>query len=140
MSFLEDRTEMSSQVLLYRAMLEHPTVTQYIGDDEFCKELYGSLCNSLMHLDIDKMNITDEEREEFFANVLKYGWTHRDATDCGMGFRAAGGFVAELRNALIGTSEDYLDWYCSGPEGYCSPRLYELYEELGIQWKEWTDD
>ena len=135
MGFKEERPYVCAQNLLFDALLAHPTITRYISEDQLAKDIYSSLTNARVILDLSKLDITEEEREEMFRSLLEDEY----ALDAHCSFRAAGAFVASLRNELIGTSEDYMDWYCSGPECYLSPVMAEIYEELGIKWSEWTD-
>jgi hypothetical protein len=81
------------------------------------------------------MDLSEEDRKEMFSQVIKY----EDGLDASMSFRSAGGFVAGLRNELIGTNEDYMDWYCSQGEGYLSATIEVIYDEFGIKWSEWRD-
>jgi hypothetical protein len=129
--FKEERPFVCAQTLLYDAMLKHPTVTRYISEDQFCKDIYSNVI-----LDLDKMNLSEEDRKEMF----RWAMQEDDALDASMSFRSAGGFVADLRNDLIGTSEDYMDWYCSQGEGYLSATIEAIYDEFGIKWSEWRDN
>ena len=122
--------------LFYNMLLTHPTVTKYISEDAFCVEIYQSLTNSNVLVDLEKLPMSEEERIDVFEQLLEFG---NNQLDVSMSFRSAGGFVAELRNDLIGTSEDYMDWYCSGPECYLSPRIAEIYDEYNIKWSHWED-
>jgi len=122
--------------LFYDMLLKHPTVTQNINDEGFCTEIYQSLTNSIVIVDLEELPMTEEQREDIFERLLEFGSNQLDVS---MSFRSAGGFVAELRNELIGTSEDYMDWYCSGPECYLSPRIQEIYDEYNINWSVWED-
>ena len=127
---------LSPAELFYNMLLKHPIVTKYISEDAFCIEIYQSLTNSNVLIDLEKLPMSEEERIDVFEQLLEFG---NDQLDVSMSFRSAGGFVAELRNDLIGTSEDYMDWYCSGPECYLSPRIAEIYDEYNIKWSAWND-
>ena len=120
----------SPRDLFYRMMLSHPSVNKWIYDPDFATEIYQSLTNSDVIVDISKLPMTADEREEIFERLLMYD----DQLDVGCTFRSAGGFVASLRNEILGTSEDYMDWYCSGPESYLSSRVEEIYDEYNIKW------
>ncbi len=122
--------------LFYNLMVEHPTVTKYINDETFCTEIYQSLTNSILIVDLEKLPMSEEERIDVFERLLTYG---SDQLDVSMSFRSAGGFVAELRNDLLGTNEEYMDWYCSGPECNLSERIAEIYDEYDMKWSEWND-
>lgn len=135
MSFKSERPFVCAQTILFDALLAHPTVTRYISEDQFCKDIYSSLTNSNVILDITEFDLTEEEKQEMF----KWSLQNEDWNDASMSFRSAGEFVASLRNELIGTSDDYMDWYCSGPECYLSPVMAEIYEEFGVKWSEWRE-
>jgi hypothetical protein len=64
-------------------------------------KVYEALCNTAWYDYI-------EDR------VISYSW------------RGAGGYIAELRNALYQSGEDYMDYYCSGSEG----KVLSLVEEI----------
>ena len=122
--------------IFYRMMLNHPIVNQQIADPDFATEIYQSLTNSDVIVDMSKLPMTDDEREEIFERLLMYD----NQLDVGCSFRSAGGFVANLRNEILGTSEDYMDWYCSGPESYLSSRIEEIYDEYNIKWFSYVSD
>lgn len=63
-----------------------------IKDVKFANNLYRSLCNQVWYDPIDDVDIN-------------FSW------------RASGGFVADIRSEVIGTKEDYMDFYCCGNEG-----------------------
>jgi len=122
--------------LFYDMLLKHPIVTANISDETFCTEIYQSLTNSNVIVDLEMLPMTEEQREDIFERLLEFG---NNQLDVSTSFRGAGGLVAELRNDLIGTSENYMDWYCSGPECYLSPRIEEIYDEYNIKWSPWND-
>jgi hypothetical protein len=60
----------------------------------------------------------------------------------GLSWRSSGGFVADIRNSLTGSGEDYLDWYCSGmvvdgatPEGEIDDEVAEDMRSIGYEFK-----
>jgi hypothetical protein len=72
-------------------------------------------------------------------------------------WRSAGGIVADFRNGVEGTVEDYMDWYCSGigdglgngdadrtrgyvPEGTVTDEIREDFATLGWTPSEWPKD
>ena len=68
------------------------TLGEEIGRDvSIARAVYGALCN--------------------------VEWMHRDGARYTCTWRDAAGLVAEIRNTVSGTNEDYMDWYCSGGEG-----------------------
>ena len=64
-------------------------------------KIYEALCNTAWYDYIED-------------KVISYSW------------RGAGGYIAELRNALYQSGEDYMDYYCSGSEG----KVVDLVEEI----------
>jgi len=134
--FDESDHQITPSDLFYEMLLNHPTVTKHIGEDDFCVEIYQSLTNSTVLVDVLKLSASEEQREDIFERLLEFG---SDQSDVGLSFRASAGLVAELRNELLGTSDNYMDWYCSGTECYLSPRVQEIYDEYGITWKPWSD-
>ena len=64
-------------------------------------KVYEALCNTAWYDYIED-------------KVISYSW------------RGAGGYIAELRNALYQSGEDYMDYYCSGSEG----KVLSLVEEI----------
>jgi hypothetical protein len=80
---------------------------EHVKDIEFSNKLYSSLCNLVWY---DYVN----------DYLITYSW------------RAAGGFVAEIRNNLLGTNDNYMDFYCSGGEGIVDDQIEELFNKNGI--------
>ena len=74
-----------------------------LDNEKFAKELYSALCN------MQWINIEDSTK--------KYSCS----------WRYAGGLVAELRER----GESYMDFYCSGNEGYVSPLVETILKEIG---------
>jgi len=73
--------------------------------DKAAKELWGALCNSAW--DNQTKGIDSEEG----------GW---------FSFRAAGNFIAALRN-----EGNYMDWYCSGTAAHCPDWISKLMATRG---------
>lgn len=55
-------------------------------------------------------------------------------------WRYAGGIIAEIRNENHGTSEDYLDFYCSGNEGMVADFVERCFNRLGWEQYPYEDD
>ena len=83
-----------------------------VKDDEYAKKLYAALCN------------TDWLRTELIP-LLRQS-PEKDFWGCS--WRYAGGIIADMRQ-----EGDYIDWYCSGNEGYIDPEVSEDLKELGWQ-------
>lgn len=76
-------------------------VLDRVDDDAFAKRLYQSLTN-----------VT---------------WEHDDGSRYATSFRAAGGFIAELRDV----GEDYMGFYCCAPEGRPQDEIVEALAPYG---------
>ena len=70
-------------------------------------EVYEALCNTAWYDYIED-------------KVISYSW------------RGAGGYIAELRNALYQSGEDYMDYYCSGSEGKVVALIEEIFNTDGF--------
>lgn len=86
------------------------SICQKIKDDGYAQRLYHSLCN------------TDWIRNEFYP-LLRQD-PDRDFWSCS--WRYAGGIIADLRE-----EGDYLDWYCSGREGWIDEEVAADLLKLG---------
>ena len=62
------------------------------------------------------------------ANVSWYNEADRDKTDCGHSFRSAGSLIASML-----CRGDYMDWYCSAPDGVVSEYIADRMASKG--WK-----
>jgi hypothetical protein len=83
-----------------------------VHDDDYAKKLYAALCN------------TDWLRNEVVP-LLRQD-PDKDLWSCS--WRYAGGIVANMRE-----EGDYMDWYCSGMEGFIDPEVAEDLKQLGWQ-------
>lgn len=80
-------------------------VKPFIMDDDFAKQVWGALAN------VD--------------------WYHmRDKKEYSCSFRYAGGLIAEIRG-----EGNYMDWYCSAPDGVVSDKIHRLMKKRG-----WSHD
>jgi len=64
------------------------------------------------------------------ANVSWYHKSDSDNTECGYSFRAAGSLIASML-----CHGDYVDWYCSGPDGVVSEHIAEKLGERGWRYE-----
>lgn len=80
---------------------------EQIKDVKFANKLYANLCNLVWYDYINDI-------------VFSLSW------------RGAGGFVAGIRNTLLNTNEDYMDFYCAGDEGIVDEEIEKLFNENGI--------
>lgn len=117
----------------FNFMVNHPDVVKYANDQEFMIEIYQSLTNTYAIADPELLlkDCSEADKELVFVSAIESG---NDMFDVSRSFRSAGGFVAMIRNHILGTSEEYMDWYCSGPESYLSERIALIYDEIGIKW------
>ena len=72
----------------------------------------------------------DRYAQSFYAALCNNDLTDKDGNDFGMSWRSSGGFVADIRNTMFGTSEDYLDFYCSGMGHDGAAREGDVTEEV----------
>jgi hypothetical protein len=58
--------------------------------------------------------------QNLYASLCNVGWRKQEMISMLEGFewsitwRGAGALVADLRNSVLNTKENYMDWYCSG--------------------------
>jgi hypothetical protein len=65
-----------------------------IHNECYAQNLYASLCN------------VGWRKQEMLSMLEGFEWS--------ISWRGAGALVADLRNAILDTKENYMDWYCSG--------------------------
>ena len=68
----------------------------------------------------------DEVAIEMWCAISNMDWVHTNGDTAGYSFRAAGDMVAAIRG-----SGDYINWYCSGPDGIVSDRIAEAMAKEG---------
>lgn len=61
-----------------------------------------------------------------YGSITNQDWRHENGDEAGYSFRAAGDLIA----SIIGDG-DYMDWYCSAPEGVVDPEVAELLKAQG---------
>lgn len=101
-----------------------PTFLKHLKDPTFCSELYAALTNTAWN------KIAHLTQEQLVAYKLKHDL---DDTAWSCTFRYASGMIADLRARKVNEPGDYMDWYCSGPEGTVSDRIKQFFESLGWQ-------
>lgn len=85
------------------------------SDDDYAKKLYAAMCNiRWQYQDV--------------ITILKDKWWTTS-------WRSAGGVIADIRG-----EGDYMDWYCSGNEGYVDPEIMADLADIGWHWSEWPDE
>jgi len=83
-----------------------------VKDDDYAKKLYASLCNTdWLRIEVVPL-LRQDPKQDFWSCSWRY----------------AGGIVANMRE-----EGDYIDWYCSGMEGYIDPEVSEDLKQLGWQ-------
>jgi len=91
---------------LAEELAQDPDILHRVKDNVYAHKLYAALTNT-------------EWQPDDVMDILK------DATWSGS-WRVVGGVIAELRN-----EGDYLDWYCSGNEGYVHEDIRQDLKRLG---------
>ena len=95
---------------LWEDLLGSSKIREKVKDDTYAQKLYHSLCN------------TNWIPNEFYSLLRRS--PEKDFWGCS--WRYAGGLVADLRD-----EGDYMDWYCSGNEGWITPEIAADLLELG---------
>jgi len=93
--------------VLEEEIAEDTEMMKKVQDLSYAHKLYAALCNTVWQPD-DVIDILQEKT-----------WS--------ASWRSAGGIVAELRNC----DEDYLNWYCSGFEGYVHEDIRKDLKRIG---------
>jgi len=109
---------------LYNEMMQDRITIAYLNDIEVAKDFYRALCNVDWYPNIDPL----PEDEQI---ISKLKGERPDYWSCS--WRAAGRFIADIRNKHYNCSETYLDFYCSGDEGTVTDQVRECFERMG--WK-----
>ena len=101
---------------LERDLYDCKTIRSKVCDEGYAKKLYAALCNMQWHHN-------DSKPDELWSCSWRY----------------SGGLVSGLRNLELSTNEDYLDWYCSGNEGFVDEEIKEDLASLGWSPVEWPE-
>ena len=94
-----------------RASLEHDLIRsdwmlEKVRTDDYAQKLYATLCNN------------EFQRQDVWTVLSDQLWSCT--------WRYAGGIIASMRQ-----EGDYMDWYCSGGEGYVDEEVAEDLAKLG---------
>jgi len=107
------------------------------------------MIKSTQHLDYDicqapwiveKVRSSTDYAQRLYAAMCNIRWQYQEVLPIlkdqywTVSWRSAGGIVADIRG-----EGDYLDWYCSGKEGYVDPEIEEDMLRIGWRWSEWPD-
>lgn len=99
----------STEPDLAQDLADSPRIQRLVQDAAYAHKLYSALCN------------TDWQPTEVLEILRERTWS--------VSWRTAGAIVADLRSPA--QQEDYLDWYCSGLEGYVHEDIEQDLAELG---------
>jgi hypothetical protein len=102
-----------------------PAIIALLRDPDIARQFYASMCN------ITWKKLRDMPEDERIVETLKGNEYHTWLCS----WRAAGSIIAKLRNLNYEAGEDYMNYYCSGGEGFASPIVVENFKRLG-----WTPD
>lgn len=115
---------------LFEEMFKDRIVIEYLKDIEIAKDFYRALCNTKWH------TMVPQPDDEKIIRKLK-GETY---DYCSYSWRTAGGHIAEIRNHNYNTTEDYIDFYCSGGEGTVCPLVQECFSRMGWYYTRYDSD
>jgi len=104
-----------------------PEIIANISDDIFASELYAAFCNIIWVKKID-------DTEERVIEILKGEYVSWSCS-----WRCAGGIISDLRDKVMNTKTDYMNWYCNGNEGTVSERVKEILALYHWYPEEWPD-
>ena len=74
----------------------------------------------------DKIKADEQMARDMWSALANIEWKHENGDTAGYTFRAAGDLVAAIRG-----SGDYLDWYCSGPDGHVTDSIAQALRAQG---------
>jgi len=75
----------------------------------------------------------EEFGKELWSALANVDWLHEDdenKTKCGYSFRSAGALIASML-----CRGDYMDWYCSAPDGVVSEHIANAMQSKGWRYK-----
>lgn len=85
-----------------------PEFIALLGDTEFCREFWTAFANVTWFKKFEPKDSDGQQVIDVLAHDQNDG-----ERQWGASFRGMGRVIADLRNEYHGTSEDYMDWYCS---------------------------
>lgn len=107
---------------LYEEMRKDEIVVAYLKDIEVARDFYRALCNVYWYPQVEPI-----PEDEQIIKALK----GESPTYWSCSWRTAGGYIAEIRNAHYNTTENYMDYYCSGDEGTITGLVEECFDRMG---------
>lgn len=108
---------------LFEEMFKDGIVIQYLKDVEIAKDFYRALCNTKWYTK-EWFPAPEDERI-----ISKLKGEEKPYWSCS--WRVAGGYIAEIRNHYYNTTDDYIDFYCSGNEGIVTGLVIECFDRMG---------
>lgn len=106
---------------LAEEMAKDAIVIAYLEDRKIAEQFYAALCN----MEWKKLSNLPEDDE--IVERLK----GNDNNIWSCSWRVSGGIIADIRNDNYNAGENYMDFYCSGSEGYVSPLVDECFKRMG---------
>lgn len=106
-----------------------PEIISLCADRDIAVEFYRAMCNMRW-----KKNLAIFEDEQIVAKLKG-----KEINVWSCSWRCAGGIIADIRSIHHGFSENYMDFYCSGEEGWVSPLVEKHFERLGWIQYPWQD-
>lgn len=114
-------------ISLEKEMKEDVVVIAYLENKQIGVTFYRALCN----MQWKKRNFLTTEEQ----TIAKLKGIQPDVWSCS--WRYAGGIIADIRNKHYNANEDYLDFYCSGQEGFVHTIVKECFDRMGWEPVEW---
>lgn len=102
-------------------MMYTKSIVSLLKDKDVACEFYAAICNMYWKKIEEK-----PEEEKIIDKLLGNKPIMWSAS-----WRYAGSLIAKIRNKYYNTTEDYMDFYCSGGEGTVSPLVEEEFRKIG---------
>jgi hypothetical protein len=104
----------------------YPNFIKLMANESFCAQLWTAFANVDWYKKFDPLLSVPEQ--------VMHRLTDDDSRKWGASFRGMGGVIANLRNEIYGTNEDYMTWYCSHGDksyGYVSEAVRVALNAIG---------
>jgi len=116
---------MNSIVNLEEEMCKNSRIIDICQSVELAEDFYRALCNQTWYK-IHKL--TQEEKNLIVIERLRGNY---DINSWSVSWRCAGEIISTIRNRHYDVNENYLDFYCSGNEGFISDLVKDCFLEMG---------